>query len=75
MRISKDEHTLGIGPRHEALQGKTNKELVLIKNNVQKELNLCVARKRIVEFQDRQCLMAPYNFAYVYLCLVFINKL
>ena len=78
MRISKDEHTLRIGPRHEALQGKTNKEIVLIKNSLQKRtqpLRGNLHRKHIVNFQDRRCVMAPYNFAYVYLCLVFVNKL
>lgn len=69
------EDCIGLG---HSLWGKTSEQIVKIKDDKQKYVGLHVVTyiwNTPLEFQDIQCAMPPYKFVYVYLCLVFINKL
>jgi hypothetical protein len=63
--ICKESHTFRIGKDNEELKGKTNEEVEHRINTVKKDFEARYATyiaNAMLKFQDKEAIMAPYNF-------------
>ncbi len=63
--ISEESHTFRIGKDNEELKGKTDEEVEHRINTVKKDFEARYATyiaNAMLQFQDREAIMAPYNF-------------
>ena len=67
-RISKNEHTVVMGPDQDLYMGKTEAEIAKIRVQEQDRLEVAVAtyiKNAFLRYQDRRIIFAPYMFKYV----------
>ena len=67
-RISKNEHTVVMGPDQDLYMGKTEAEIAKIRVEEQDKQEVAVATNignAFLQYQDRTIVCAPYMFKYV----------
>jgi hypothetical protein len=65
IKICKDNHTFKIGKGNEALQGLTDEEIEVRIQDLKKDFEARYATyigQAMLQFQDRESIVAPYNF-------------
>jgi hypothetical protein len=63
--IFEESHTFRIGKDNEGLKGKTDEEVEEHINTMKKDFEaryITYIRNAMLKFQDREAIMAPYNF-------------
>ena len=67
VNVASSDKRLEIELSNDKLQGKIDEEIVSTKAKMQQDLDLAVATyigNTFLKFQDRECVVAPYNFQY-----------